>query len=54
MANQLEKMNQSVMNDLLGKLELKLNADIFAYYGEIINGVERLVKDIIEVLAKDP
>lgn len=54
MANQLEKMNQSVMNDLLGKLELKLNADVFAYYGEIINGVERLVKDIIEVLAKDP
>ena len=50
MANQLEKMNQSVMTDLLVKLETKLDADVFTYYGEIVNGMERHVKDIIETL----
>jgi len=54
MANQLEKMNQSVMTDLLVKLETKLDADVFTYYGEIVNGMERHVKDIIETLAQDP
>lgn len=53
MANQLEKMNQNVMTELLCKLESYLNADIFTYYGEIVNGVERDVKDIIETLSKD-
>lgn len=54
MANQLEKMNQFVMTQLLLKLETKLDADVFTYYGEIVNGVERHVKDIIEALSKDP
>lgn len=53
MANQLEKMNQYVMTELLIKLETKLNADVFTYYGEIVNGVERHVKDIIENLSQD-
>ena len=53
MANQLEKMNQHVMKELLCKLESHLNADVFTYFGEIVNGVERDVKDIIEDLAKD-
>lgn len=53
MVNKLERLNQSAVSDLLAKLETKLNADVFTYYGEIVNGVEREVKDIIENLAKD-
>lgn len=49
----LEKMNQEALTEKLKKLEDKLNADIFTYYGNIINGVERDVKDLIEQLAKD-
>lgn len=52
MVNKLERLNQSAVSDLLAKLETKLNADVFTYYGEIVNGVEREVKDIIENLAK--
>lgn len=53
MANQLERLNRNLMSILLNNLEKKLDADVFVYYGEIINGVERQVKDIIEALAKD-
>ena len=53
MANQLESLNKTLMGMLLNQLEQKLNADVFVYYGEIINGVERDVKDIIENLSKD-
>ena len=52
--NKLEKLNQTALSEFLIKLENKLNADIFTYYGEIVNGVEREVKDIIEALAGDP
>lgn len=54
MVNKLEKLNQTAISELLIKLETQLNGDVFTYYGEIINGVERDVKDLIEVLAKDP
>ena len=47
MVNKLEKLNQTALGELLTKLENKLNADLFTYYGEIVNGVEREVKDII-------
>ena len=53
MDNQLEKMNRYLVNDLLNKLEDYLNADVLAYYGQIVDGVERKVKDIIEDLSKD-
>lgn len=53
MVNKLEKLNQTALSELLTKLENKLDADIFTYYGEIVNGVEREVKDIIEALAND-
>lgn len=53
MVNKLEKLRQIAVSDLLAKLEQKLNADVFTYYGEIVNGVERTVKDLIESLAKD-
>ena len=53
MVNKLERLWQAGLSDLLIKLESKLNADVFTYYGEILNGVERNVKDIIEALSKD-
>lgn len=53
MVNKLERLRQAGLSDLLIKLESKLNADVFTYYGEILNGVERNVKDIIEALSKD-
>ena len=53
MENKLEKLNRGTVIDLLKKLEVKLDGDILTYYGEIINGVERQVKDIIEALSKD-
>ena len=52
--NKLERLSQGAVTELLTKLETKLGADVFTYYGEIVNGVERNVKDIIEALAKDP
>ena len=54
LVNKLEKLSQVAVTELLKKLETKLDADVFTYYGEIVNGVERNVKDIIEALAKDP
>lgn len=54
MVNKLEKLNQNAVSDLLKKLESELKADVFTYYGEIVNGVERNVKELIEELAKDP
>ena len=53
MVNKLEQLSQTAISDLLLKLEAKLDADVFTYYGEIVNGVEREVKDFIEALAKD-
>ena len=53
MVNKLEKLRQIAVSDLLAKLELKLDADVFTYYGEIVNGVERQVKELIEALSKD-
>lgn len=53
MVNKLEQLSQTAISDLLLKLEAKLDADVFTYYGEIVNGVEREVKDFIESLAKD-
>lgn len=54
MNNKLEEANRRTISELHKKLEDHLNSDVFTYYGEIINGVERQVKDIIETLANDP
>ena len=48
MVNKLEQLSQTAISDLLLKLEAKLDADVFTYYGEIVNGVEREVKDFID------
>ena len=50
MENTLEKLNRYAVNDHLLKLEARLNADVFSFYGPIVNGVERQVKDLIESL----
>lgn len=51
--NPLEQMNKSALRDLLKKIENKLNADVFTYYGEILDGVDQDVKSMIEDLSKD-
>lgn len=53
MENKLEQLNRYIVSEHLKKLEQALDGDIFTYYGEIVDGVERRVKDIIESLAKD-
>ena len=50
----MEKLNRGTVAELLKKLEAKVEGDVFTYYGEIGNGVERYVKDLIEALSKDP
>lgn len=51
--NPLESMNTTTMKTILNELEKKLNADVLVYYGEILDGIEGLVKAIIEELSKD-
>lgn len=45
--------NKQAMKDSLANLEAILNADVFVYYGELIDGVEADVKQIIEALCRD-
>lgn len=52
-SNPLEMMNNNTMKDLLRKIEEKLDADVFVFYGEILDGVDVDFKNIIEELAKD-
>ena len=51
--NPLASMNTSAMKSILLELEKKLDADIYVFYGEIINGVETETKSLIEDLALD-
>lgn len=45
--------NKKLMNEKLQMLEKKLDADVLVYYGEIIQGADDRIKDIIEDLKKD-
>lgn len=45
--------NKKLMNEKLQMLENKLDADVLVYYGEIIQGADDRIKDIIEDLKKD-
>ena len=45
--------NRQAMEDSFNALEEKLNADVFVYYGELIDGVEADVKQIIEQICKE-
>ena len=51
--NPLEQMSKNALSDLLKEIENKLKADIFTYYGEILDGVDQEVKGMIEDLSKD-
>ena len=53
MKNKLEELSQRTVAESHRDLESYLNADVFTYYGSLVNGVERQVKDIIEALAND-
>lgn len=45
--------NRKAMENALSNLERILNADVFVYYGELIDGVEANVKQIIEQICSD-
>lgn len=51
--NPLEQMTKNALSDLLKEIEDKLQADVFTYYGEIIDGVDQDIKSMIEDLSKD-
>lgn len=49
----INESNRKAMKDALTNLERILNADVFVYYGELIDGVEANVKQIIEQICSD-
>ena len=52
-ASPINESNRKAMVDALSNLESTLNADVLVYYGEIIDGVEANVKQIIEQICSD-
>lgn len=51
--NPLEQLSKNTLSNLLKEIEDKLNADVFTYYGEFLDGVDQEVKSMIEDLSKD-
>lgn len=49
----INSANRQAMVDAFGALEKILDADVMVYYGEIIDGVEADVKQIIEQICND-
>ncbi|MBX3105408.1 MAG: serine dehydrogenasease [Bacteroidetes bacterium] len=45
---------KKILSDKLNELSVLLDADIFTYYGQIIDGNENIILKIIEDLAKSP
>ncbi len=45
--------NRQAMIEAFSTLEQTLNADVFVYFGELIDGVEASVKQIIESICRD-
>lgn len=45
--------NRQAIVTALHELEIKLNADVLVYYGELIDGVEANVKQIVEQICND-
>lgn len=52
MSGNLEKKTAKIVSQLLRNLEKVLEADVFTFYGPIVNGIEGTVKEIIEALHK--
>lgn len=49
----ISNANRQAMVDAFDTLEKVLNADVMVYYGELIDGVEANVKQIIEQICRD-
>ena len=49
----INSANRQAMVDAFGALERILDADVMVYYGEIIDGAEADVKQIIEQICND-
>ncbi len=45
---------KSILTDKLKKIEKYLNSDVFTYWGPIFNGIEDVIKKIIEDLVAHP
>ena len=52
-ASPINDSNRKAMENALSNLERILNADVFVYYGELIDGVEANVKQIVEQICSD-
>ena len=50
----IDNSNKDLIRQAHANLEKILDADVFVYYGGLIDGGERTVRKIIEDLAKDP
>lgn len=50
----IDNSNKDLIREAHANLEKILDADVFVYYGGLIDGGERTVRKIIEDLAKDP
>lgn len=51
--NPINEENKRLMNSKLEELENKLNADVLAYYGQIVQEADDAIKSIVEELQKD-
>ena len=50
----IDNSNKDLIRQAHAALERILDADVFVYYGGLIDGGERTVRKIIEDLSKDP
>lgn len=53
MESPINEANKVLMQEKLAALENKLNADVLVYYGEIVQGVDDRIKEIVEDLKND-
>ena len=49
----INNANREAMIIALKELENKLNADVLVYYGELLDGIEASIKQIIEQICND-
>ena len=50
----IDNSNKDLIRQAHADLERILDADVFVYYGGLIDGGERTVRKIVEDLSKDP
>ena len=54
MKPQVDDSIKRILTEKLNELSVTLDADIFTYYGQIVDGLENVILKIIEDLSKDP